>query len=438
MTRISAEKIIKETEEYERLYPIYSEIIGSLESMYPVTEDPQTSEYVNFKLNNVAPKHSWFKYKEGYSSQMVEHILKNSPPAKDSVILDPFCGVGTTNVVAQQNGYESIGFDINPVAILAARVKTENYSETDIRHILNALDTVINEKVPFRFIDLPRVIENSFTSHILIELLKLKRGISSIHNDVIKDFINLAFVSIIEDCSLRIKDGNGIKLKKNKSFLKDPAQALRDKVNLMLEEVRGDESSTRAKIVFGSSLTDIEDKVEDGTIGLSVFSPPYANCFDYLEVYKLEVWLGGFADEYQDFGKFRDKAMRSHVNSKFDHTVANQNLDVQVIADLLKTFNLWNKNIPGMVKGYFDDITNLLRSLYPKLTTDGSIHIVVANSVYKGVIVPTDLLIASIAGKIGFNVDSIIKARRIRSSSQQLVEIRHNELMRESIIHIRK
>jgi hypothetical protein len=33
--------------------------------------------------------------------------------------------------------------------------------------------------------------------------------------------IILAFLSIIEDCSIRVKDGNGIKLKKDKKQIED-------------------------------------------------------------------------------------------------------------------------------------------------------------------------------------------------------------------------
>ena len=99
---------------------------------------------------------------------------------------------------------------------------------------------------------------------------------------------------------------------------------------------------------------------------------------------------------------------------------------------------IWNKNIPDMIKGYFDDTYKLLKALYPKLIRDGKVYVVVANSVYKGVIVPTDLLIAKMAKDLGFKINTIKVARKIRSSSQQIPEIKHNNLMRESIIELIK
>ncbi len=34
-------------------------------------------------------------------------------------------------------------------------------------------------------------------------------------------------------------------------------------------------------------------------IDISIFSPPYANCFDPFEVYKIELWLGNFVNSYE-------------------------------------------------------------------------------------------------------------------------------------------
>jgi len=39
----------------------------------------------------------------------------------DVTVLDPFCGVGTTLVEGQLQGYNTVGFEINPYAALAAR-----------------------------------------------------------------------------------------------------------------------------------------------------------------------------------------------------------------------------------------------------------------------------------------------------------------------------
>lgn len=48
------------------------------------------------------------------------------------VILDPFCGSGTTLVEAQRLGRNAIGIDLNPIACLISRVKTQKKSAAKI------------------------------------------------------------------------------------------------------------------------------------------------------------------------------------------------------------------------------------------------------------------------------------------------------------------
>jgi hypothetical protein len=157
-------------------------------------------------------------------------------------------------------------------------------------------------------------------------------------------------------------------------------------------------------------------------------------------VYKLELWLGGYVKSTTDFETYRNLALRSHVNSKFDHSIRKENSDVNLIADLLSTFNLWNKNIPDMIRGYFDDMRVLLADRKECLADGAKCFIVVANSGYKGILVPTDLLLADIAKDLGYSVNNIFSARKIRSSSQQMhvLNSEYDNLMRESIIEIQK
>lgn len=59
-----------------------------------------------------------------------------------------------------------------------------------------------------------RVIETSFTEDVLDILLKIRFFVDGINNDAVQDFFRLALISIIDKCSLKIKDGNGLKFKK--------------------------------------------------------------------------------------------------------------------------------------------------------------------------------------------------------------------------------
>jgi hypothetical protein len=440
MSRISVDKIVLDNDNHTGLLEDYKEIITRLIDKYDFVTKDEYKNLVNFSTNKEIPIHSWYDYKQGYARNLVASILEDVKPDKNLYVLDPFCGVGTTNLVAKELGYNSIGTDINPMAYFASKVKLDSYSinETDeIRSILNNFD----KSKKWEFNEKPKVVESSFIEEKLESLQRIKGFIDSLSNNKAQNILMLAYLSIIEDASIRVKDGNGLKLKKNKKQVENIYDYFLSKCNQMLEDIATTTYSNETNhLVYNSSI--LIDKtlgaLTDKKVGISIFSPPYANCFDYCEVYKLEFWLGGFVDSYKGFAKYRSIAMRSHVNSKFDHTIQNNIPDVDSIAKLISTYNIWNKNIPDMLRGYFDDMFEILQRQATLLVKGGKCFIVVANSGYKGIMVPTDLLICDIAEKTGYKVNNIFYARKIRASGQQTndLHLNYDKLMRESIIEL--
>ena len=59
-------------------------------------------------------------------------ILIEQFSKSDDVVFDPFSGSGTTLVEAKLQGRHSIGTDINPISVLASKVKTTALSLDEI------------------------------------------------------------------------------------------------------------------------------------------------------------------------------------------------------------------------------------------------------------------------------------------------------------------
>lgn len=438
--RKSDDKIIINQEKYNLISNSYLSLIHKYQNQYEIKKNPFYADLVNFKTNKLSPKHGWFEYKQGYSETLVKEIIKENNVSKDTYVLDPFTGVGTTNLVAQQLGYQSIGYDINPVAILAAKVKTTYYSQEKIKKISSLINN-FSPKAKSKVIPEAAVIKSSFEPKIFENLMFIKGFYEEISDEEIRSFFRLAYISIIERCSTRVKDGNGIKIARNKKRVDDVYDLYINKCKYMLADLEANNFDAETILIAGSMNVDENfNIIKEKQVGIVIFSPPYANCFDYCEVYKLELWMGGFVENYADFSKYRSIALRSHVNAKFNHLIRNPNSDVDLIADTVSCFNIWNKNIPDMIRGYFDDMTDIIKRLYKVMIPGAKCYIVVANSGYRGVLVPTDLLLGDIASKNGFKVNDIIFARKIRASSQQM-DLLHNgysELMRESIVVLQK
>ena len=437
LSRKSEEKLILKSMEFKTLYPKYMEIIKGLVKRYPFLMDEYFEKLVNFKKNKETPLHGWFDYKHGYSMDLVKALIERNSVSLEFDILDPFCGVGTTNLVAQTMGYSSIGFDVSPLAIQIAEAKTAFYSKSDLEDIDHHID---NFALKGKY-DPPKsdLIERAFKKNDLNTLLQIKNYYEEMGNRKVRNFFKSAYLSVIEDCSNRVKDGNGLKIKRNKVDILDIENFYKSKVQLMLKDIKESNLESKAELVQGSFI-ELGKKINSESVGLTITSPPYANCFDYFEVYKLELWMGGYVKSYDDFFQYRKDAIRSHVNAKFDHSIENDNPLVDLIAECISCFNIWNKNIPDMIRGYFDDMEKVLKEVFRTSISGAKSYIVVANSSYKGILVPTDLLLCAIAESIGFIVEPIIFARKIRASSQQTKEIKeqYSDLQRESILVFRK
>ena len=100
------------------------EFLIGLEERYAI-EDAQCKyqRLVNFSANIQVPFHQWFKYREGFAAELIQELIKMSGAQDDEVIIDPFCGSGTTNVVAAMRGYPTLGIDVNPMSAFITNAK---------------------------------------------------------------------------------------------------------------------------------------------------------------------------------------------------------------------------------------------------------------------------------------------------------------------------
>ena len=85
-----------------------------------------------FAVNKQMPIHRWVPWIAGFSMEFVRDAIGRHISEKQGTILDPFSGVGTTLVESVLAGHNAIGFEINPYAAFACRVKLDAY-RTDLR-----------------------------------------------------------------------------------------------------------------------------------------------------------------------------------------------------------------------------------------------------------------------------------------------------------------
>jgi len=69
-------------------------------------------------------------YKGNFQAQMIRALINLCNLEKGSILLDIFCGSGTTLIESKLLGFNSFGIDINPIACLNSIVKTRLLDQT--------------------------------------------------------------------------------------------------------------------------------------------------------------------------------------------------------------------------------------------------------------------------------------------------------------------
>lgn len=401
----------------------------------------------NFSLSNKYPRHRWFNYKEGFSPILVEKIFSEFEISSDSVVCDPFCGAGTTLAVAQSNNIKSYGFEVNPFASFICKVKTTNYDEIAIEGLKKIVDDLQHNPLDTQIAKpdneyLCRI----FETEMLSVQQNIKEFIGNVVNSKAKELFYFAWLCTLEDCSLFRKAGNGLKIKTKKpeygkGMARDFAiSKLLNRIDIILEDLNVSEIGP-SPTMFCESATELSKCLKTCSVDLVLFSPPYANCFDYTKIYYLELWFGGFISSKAEQKAIRMNSVRSHVHSTWPERYTGFHLDElnKVLIPLISEKKLWTSRIPSMLNGYFADMEEILCQIYNTLKPRGSCAIVVSNSAYGGIVVPTDVLLAKIAERIGFKVKEIQVERLIITSSQQYKATEFaKKYLRESIVKLIK
>lgn len=413
-------------------------------------EAPGLKEAVNFDGSSTAAVHRWFRYREGFSPAILDKLNGHRR------VFDPFCGCGTTLIEAKRRGISAVGTDVNPLAVFIARVKTHSYSAKDCEQFTASSRSAAQSQSKWPAPQMP-LLPKLFQPEALDELLKLRAGLEACENQKVRNLLLLCWLNILEKCSNVFKEGNGIKYRNKK---RQPGTYITVPDEIWIPRYFG--SSIRSFVreqwrnQCGFVRTDLDKQARrkkhdieilersclDSTLheGLdkcdaSVFSPPYANRFDYFEAFKIELWMGDFVNSPEQMRTLRNRSMRNNLTVRTG--------DVQKRADLESFLELMDETASSVqmgiretLRGYFEDVALLAANLRSILSPGGKVLCVVGNSAYAGVLVPTDLLCGVIFEEAGFKVDSIEVARNLHVSSQQRSKMVPSlaPFMRESII----
>ena len=164
---------------------------------------------VSYQANKQAQLHSWLKYKEGFSAQLVEILLDKFGVVAGQKILEPFAGSATTMLVAKELGIDAVGIEILPMCHLAWEAKSRygQYDLVELRRVMEwLLDTAPGlSHAPFPHI---AITQSAFAPAQEAKLMWYNEQFGQMSvSDLTRQLLQLVLMSILEDISYTRKDG---------------------------------------------------------------------------------------------------------------------------------------------------------------------------------------------------------------------------------------
>lgn len=330
------------------------------------------------------------------------------------ILLDPFCGSGTSLVEARLAGMNAIGVDLNPFAVFLARAKTTDFDLEQVTREAKSLrataDDMLKRAVrvsPPRFFN----IDYWFKPEVQLDLALLQYAILNHTTPAVRDFFLVAFAATVRESS-NTRRGEYKLYRIPESELNrhnPPVFALfweRVGRNLRgLSEFLAERTPNTTACVIETDAR-LPLPMESASVDVIVTSPPYGDS-------QTTVAYGQFSRLVLQWLGFEDETAKS-VDRR---ALGGQKRETRVpfrspaLEATLEAIHAESPKRAAQVQQFYADFAEC----FPELTRVAKPHchacFVVGNRTVKGVRIPTDKILIEIAQGFGWRYETTYRRR---------------------------
>lgn len=361
------------------------------------------------------------------------NIIVNQIRDNNIKLLDPFCGSGTTLVIAQKLGIDSTGIDINPFATLLSSVKTTIYNRKKMLSSIKKIENDLNQKQNFKehyFYN----IEKWFRKDIIQSLSKIRHCIITEEDTNIRNFFWICLSETIFKFSndrtstfkLHILPEEKINL------IQD------DCVEFFIGKVKENasllnyEEKNRVKIIYGDCCEVMQHKLYD-KYKIICTSPPYGDnsttvTYGQASILSLK-WINNkdlscepsVLETYSTIDKISIGGEKRKVcNTK----------EIQLLNKYLNEISVDKR---GKVINFFEDYYVVLKSIESCLEKDGYLIMTIGNRSVDAIMQPLDNITIEMADKLGLQMVSKFNRNILHKKTPLTLSPAKNEKVVKSI-----
>jgi len=376
-----------------------------------VNNDIVVDETWNFSEDNEYLMHSLHAYPAKFpafiASKAFDYAQEEGVNVK--TVSDIFCGCGTVALEAKLHGKDFWGCDINPVATLIAKTKSDSYQIKALEQHYANIQHAFNEMVlpPEIYKQANERLQYWFTENNYIALYKMKSAINQcVPNSKYKTAFQCILSSILKASSKWLTKSIKPQVDPNKKEADvQKVFSLQYKKFVRAVKQMDNISQTNKIIIKNKNFLTIRNLPR---VDLVITSPPYVTSYEYADLHQLSsVWLD-FAKDYRDLRQGSIGSVYNSENFPLEIDALNS-VGQDIVRQLLANGKPTSK--VRSVARYYLDMQHVTEQCGKMLNNGGMTFFVVGDTEYKGVkIMNSEHLIQSL-GDAGFSDIKIAKRR---------------------------
>ncbi|MBI4568693.1 MAG: SAM-dependent methyltransferase [Planctomycetes bacterium] len=394
--------------------------------------DLRRKDHLTFKGNRSQGRHGWLRLTPAYSLHLVQDLVAGL--SRQDVVLDPFCGTGTTALACSGQGIACDTVDLNPFLVWLASVKCAPYEEAELRHTRKFSRQAMAQELNGNDAWAPPIqdIHKWWSEPTLRALSALFARMTEEPASGARDLLHIAFCRTVietaavsfghQSMSFRRADPQPMLFNESASevVLGHFERAVADVLNTAVETPTGS-----ARVFLGDSRN-LDALLPPERYSAVITSPPYPNRMSYIrELRPYMYWLGYLTDGRQA-GELDWKAIGGTWGCATS-LVAKWEASPKILVPW-KGFDACIQGIKEhsdllgrYVHKYFEDAALHVASLVTILARGARVHYVVGNSKFYDVLLPTEEIYAAIFEAAGMG-NVVVERIRKRTSKKELFE----------------